>query len=934
MYTLHGARLRLLFSIVFTLTLSWGFTCKTLAQQSPTQNCTWQDPLTGIMAGSTHDNRSTTQVCSVFVVTWIAPTTVSAVTIQFEGSDDGASWTAFTGTSTVVRGTNPSSNVNGSMEIVGTSKLAFVRVNMTAFTGTGSVTAYIKGVNGASASLGTGTGSGGSGTVNPGTAPDFAYYATSTNAVSPATNCSYVSNGITCTGPFNSGSGSGVGGAVDLLQGTDPGTTTNAVTLAAPSSVTAYRLLYPGALGTGGFLSWDNTGVGSFLGSQGNGALVQRSTGSTTTNDCVKYDSNGNTVDAGAPCGTTALSFSALTSGTNTTAAMLVGTGASLGPTGTGTLTATQVPTASGATTTTNGALIYDTTNNNLHAAQNGADAKLAQYTVTPGNGNCVNWVVSAGKIDLGDAGSACGSGGSGGGGVVTYSGPTLSILSGTSFCPIGGGGSCSATETNVDIDSSAAATVSKMYVQLSQALGVGNSVVVTWRDNAVSQTVTCTISGAVATACNDTTHSFNVAGGDLLDYQLVFSGTIVVTPTITIMSAFGTSNVGVTSVTATGPITSSGGTTPNISATYQGNGAKIQASTGTTTTNDCVKFDANGNTVDAGAACGSGGGGGPSVTTGNYASLPASCTHTSTQSDIYGFTNSPYNQGFCTATNTWSIFYPPWGAVTVPPTSLTGASTTLNGAINNSTTTCVVSADLSPAASVPFLALIDTEIVYVSAKGAGNVNWTCLRGFNTTTAASHLNGATVTLTNWQEINFTNATVDLTQGATLLTSVADAANSEKALMTAIPVAPFTITALVNPLIFGASNDSHFGVCVAEGTTAKFYSYIMATDENGNGNFYAAALKKWTNYTTDSAPSANQIVINSGGPPELIIKDVGGGGNITFTIKLSNGIIFQSFAETDTTFLTSGAHSAGICTNPREGTTPVGGWLLSWNVTTP
>lgn len=44
------------------------------------------------------------------------------------------------------------------------------------------------------------------------------------------------------------------------------------------------------------------------------------------------------------------------------------------------------------------------------------------------------------------------------------------------------------------------------------------------------------------------------------------------------------------------------------IAATLQGNGAKVQASTGTTTTNDCVKFDANGNTVDAGSACGSGG--------------------------------------------------------------------------------------------------------------------------------------------------------------------------------------------------------------------------------------------------------------------------------------------------------------------------------------
>ncbi len=42
-----------------------------------------------------------------------------------------------------------------------------------------------------------------------------------------------------------------------------------------------------------------------------------------------------------------------------------------------------------------------------------------------------------------------------------------------------------------------------------------------------------------------------------------------------------------------------------------QGNGSKVQLSTGTTTTNNCVKFDANGNTVDAEITCNGGGGGG-----------------------------------------------------------------------------------------------------------------------------------------------------------------------------------------------------------------------------------------------------------------------------------------------------------------------------------
>lgn len=61
-----------------------------------------------------------------------------------------------------------------------------------------------------------------------------------------------------------------------------------------------------------------------------------------------------------------------------------------------------------------------------------------------------------------------------------------------------------------------------------------------------------------------------------------------------------------ITAVTATAPLASSGGTTPDISiASSQGNGTKVQRSTGSTTTNNCVKYDANGNTVDSGAPCG-----------------------------------------------------------------------------------------------------------------------------------------------------------------------------------------------------------------------------------------------------------------------------------------------------------------------------------------
>jgi hypothetical protein len=119
-------------------------------------------------------------------------------------------------------------------------------------------------------------------------------------------------------------------------------------------------------------------GSATMTSSQGNGALVQHSTGAFTLNDCVKFDASGNTVDSGSACGgggsgvasintvtgaftftgsgvsctsTTCtfsgtgsgMNFNGLTSGTNTAAAMLVGTGASLGTTGSGTIAATSL---------------------------------------------------------------------------------------------------------------------------------------------------------------------------------------------------------------------------------------------------------------------------------------------------------------------------------------------------------------------------------------------------------------------------------------------------------------------------------------------------------------------------------------------------------------------------------------------------------------
>lgn len=59
--------------------------------------------------------------------------------------------------------------------------------------------------------------------------------------------------------------------------------------------------------------------------------------------NCLQIDTAGTITKTGSACGGATLAFSGLTSATNTTAAMLVGTGASLAPTGSGTIQATNI---------------------------------------------------------------------------------------------------------------------------------------------------------------------------------------------------------------------------------------------------------------------------------------------------------------------------------------------------------------------------------------------------------------------------------------------------------------------------------------------------------------------------------------------------------------------------------------------------------------
>ena len=159
--------------------------------------------------------------------------------------------------------------------------------------------------------------------------------------------------------------------------------------------------------------------------------------------------------------------------------------------------------------------------------------------TLNMANTASVTWSCTTSGIVTSCSATASGGGGGSGGGIVTYSGPALTP-SGTQFVAIGGGALASTTEANVQVGAPSAATVSALFVNLSAAPGAGNSIAFTWRDGASSKALTCTIANT-ATSCSDTTHSFTVAQGDLVDIQLVTTGTVLVTPVTTIATAYGT---------------------------------------------------------------------------------------------------------------------------------------------------------------------------------------------------------------------------------------------------------------------------------------------------------------------------------------------------------------------------------------------------------
>lgn len=330
-------------------------------------------------------------------------------------------------------------------------------------------------------------------------------------------------------------------------------TSTN-LTVAADGSITA------ASNGSGGGGTVTVVGAGSLIST---GCVTG---GGTTT---IQTPSANCTVDSSGNLSTTSLSTGA-GSGVGGTVSVTQGTlpgsfpansFSVFAPTSIPTAFQWRVPTAdslgfirsSGAGTPGVLSIVGETGSGNVMRGTGPTALAVTLSDVTGGGSQCIH-ANNAGLLT--GTGSDCGSGGGGsGGGTSGWSGIAASLLAtATQYAPFVGGRTTTATgtESTVQLAAPATATITNLKVSLDAAVGGSATITVTLRDASAGTALTCTTASG-GTSCSDTTHSVNIMLGDLVDFQIVATGTVTAaTPNLIIGYAVGTSGVGVTNVSGT----------------------------------------------------------------------------------------------------------------------------------------------------------------------------------------------------------------------------------------------------------------------------------------------------------------------------------------------------------------------------------------------
>ncbi len=265
--------------------------------------------------------------------------------------------------------------------------------------------------------------------------------------------------------------------------------------------------------------------------------------------------------------------------------------------------------------------------------------------------------------------------------------------------------------------------------------------------------------------------------------------------------------------------------------------------------------------------------------------------------------------------------FYGPIFSLTQPGAQ-TGQATTLNGGVNNSTTTWTV-ASSSGFPAVPFIAQSGTENVKVT--NVSSVTWTVARGYDGTSAASHSNGDAVTLQNWQWINQGSATSSGSNGALTITAPATASESMKILKQIAPATPYT---KIGRVLFGGFlvDNARCGVIFRQSSTGKIIPFQISSFTS----LWKVFVDKFTDATTYSGSSYVSGWPSPGQWFDTFFRIQDDGVNLIFSLSPDKVNWTTVTTQSRTDFMTStGPDEIGFITEPLNATYPTTCTLIDW-----
>jgi fibronectin-binding autotransporter adhesin len=311
-------------------------------------------------------------------------------------------------------------------------------------------------------------------------------------AVTP-TQCSsgQFATGITSRGVANCAVPAGAGNVSNV------GTPTQFQT-AVWTAATTIQGVGPGTLGQA-YVSNGTSGVPAFTSALGgvtsvNGtpipavATLAAMTGTPTTNDCAKWSSATTVADAGFPCFNGTVAFGSVLSGTNTSAAMVVGTGSSLAVSGSGTIAATTAAAlAASPAQCSGGQFATGVTTSGAANCGTPAGAGNVSNSGTPTQYQLAAWVSSTSVqgIGPGTAGQVLTSGGASAYPSYASTLPSVTSVNGTAIPASAGTLTTTIASGTAALGTSSIASGSCATVVTSTATGVATTDAVTWTFNA-----------------------------------------------------------------------------------------------------------------------------------------------------------------------------------------------------------------------------------------------------------------------------------------------------------------------------------------------------------------------------------------------------------------------------------------------------------------